>query len=224
MRLVKSPIVGVFVVNRFGRERDYLVLSCFGAGLFCRWAVYLLDFYHTYVVASRTIFFSSLHGLFEEAKTVCICICVDQIGCMYLFKDLNEMLSLEPIRLMAENSFSKRDKPKFSDDVYLYVYDKCSKSDPSLWFWRCELKNECKGRVHTKNKQVVKEVNEHCHCASAVGIEVACIKTSLKRKAEETLEAPPTTIYGYIENCYQASQGSLPNSHALKTSYEENAI
>jgi len=44
MRLVNSPIVGVFVVNRFGRERDYLGpscfgASCFGAGLFWRRAV-----------------------------------------------------------------------------------------------------------------------------------------------------------------------------------------
>jgi len=95
---------------------------------------------------------------------------------------------------MAENRLSKRDKPKFSHDVYLYVYDKCSKSDPSLLFWRCELKNECKERVHTENNVVVKKINELCHCASAVDLEVACIKTSLKCKAEETLEALSTTI------------------------------
>jgi len=49
---------------------------------------------------------------------------------MYVFEDLNEVLILEPIRLMAENLLGKRDKPKFYHDGYLYVYDKCSKSDP----------------------------------------------------------------------------------------------
>jgi len=69
------------------------------------------------------------------------------------------VLFLEPIRLMTENRLSKRDKPKLSHDGYLYVSDKCSKSNPSLLFWRCESKNECKGRVHTNN-EVVKKVSE----------------------------------------------------------------
>jgi len=67
-------------------------------------------------------------------------------------------------------------------------------------------------------------VTEHCHGASAVDVEVACIKTSLKRKAEETLEVPSTIINGCIENSSQAVQGSLPYSQALKKSYEESAV
>ena len=47
---------------------------------------------------------------------------------------------------------------------------------PSLLFWRYALKKECKVRVHTKNIEVVKKGNEHCHCASAVDVDVACIK------------------------------------------------
>jgi len=124
---------------------------------------------------------------------------------------------------MAENRLSKRKKTKFSHDGHLYVYDKCSKSDLSLLLWKCELKNECKGRVHTKNNELVKKVNEHCYGASAVDVEVACIKTSLKRKSKETLEVSSTIINGCIENSSQAVEGSLPNSHTLKKSYEESA-
>ena len=54
------------------------------------------------------------------------------------------------------------------------------------------------------------------HCASAVDVEVACIKTSLKRESDVTLEVLSTIINGCIENNSQAAQGSLPNSHALK--------
>jgi len=36
--------------------------------------------------------------------------------------------------------------------------------------------------------------------ASAVAVEVACIKTSLKRKTEETLEVPSTITSRCIEN------------------------
>ena len=46
----------------------------------------------------------------------------------------------------------------------------------------------------------MKEVNEHSHGASAVDVEVVSIKTSLKRKAQETLEVPSTIINGRIEN------------------------
>lgn len=111
---------------------------------------------------------------------------------------------------------SKREKPKFSQDGYLYVFDKFSKKDPTLMFWRCELKNECKGRIHTMNNEVVKVVNEHSHGPSAVGVEVAAIKTNVKRKAEETLEVPSTVVNGCIDEISQAAQASLPNSEALK--------
>ena len=116
---------------------------------------------------------------------------------------------------MAAKILSKRDKPKFSHDGYIYVLDKCSKSDPMVLFWRCELKNICKGRIHTKNNEVLKKVNEHCHSASAVEVKVACIKTSLKRKTQETLEVP-STISGSIQNSSQAAQGSVLNSQNLK--------
>ena len=101
---------------------------------------------------------------------------------------------VEPIQAMAENILSKKSKPKFSHDGNIFVFDKCSRTDPSLKFWRCELKNECKGRIHTKNQEVVKLVNEHSHGASSVSVEVAKIKTSVKRKAEETLEVPSSII------------------------------
>ena len=62
----------------------------------------------------------------------------------------------------------------------------------------------------------MKEVNVHTHSASAVDVEVASIKISLKRKAQESLEVPSTIINGCIENSSQSAQGSLPNSQALK--------
>ena len=117
---------------------------------------------------------------------------------------------------MAENILSKKSKPKFSHDGYIYVFDKCSKTNPSLKFWRCELKNECKDRIHTKNQEVVKLVNEHSHGASSVSVEVAKIKTSIKRKAEETLEMPSSVINVCIANSSQAALAALPTSDAMK--------
>jgi len=55
------------------------------------------------------------------------------------------------------------------------------------------------------------------HGAFAVDVEVAYIKTYLKRKTQETLEVLSTIASGCTENTSQAAQG-------LKKSYEENAI
>jgi len=52
--------------------------------------------------------------------------------------------------------------------------------------------------------------------ALATEVEVAFIKTSLKRKAQETLEVPSTIIDGSIENSSQVAQEPLPYSQAFK--------
>jgi len=43
-------------------------------------------------------------------------------------------------------------------------------------------------------------MNKYCRGASAVEVEVGCIKTSLKRKSEETIEVPSTIKNGCTEN------------------------
>ena len=45
---------------------------------------------------------------------------------------------------------SYRGKRKFTHDGFIYIRNKASKKDPSLIFWRCENKNECKVRISLK--------------------------------------------------------------------------
>jgi len=140
---------GTIWYRRFGPGD--LALSCFGAELFWPWAVlaqgrfgasaHLLEYYHAHVVASRTV--SSILARVFLKKQQCAFAFVlrsDWVYVRILGLKRNEVLFLEPIRLMVESLLSKRDKPQFSHDGYLYICDKCSRSDPSLLFWRCELK------------------------------------------------------------------------------------
>ena len=46
---------------------------------------------------------------------------------------------------------TKRGRPIFSYEGHLYTKDKESKQDPSLTFWRCIKKDECKGRLVTRD-------------------------------------------------------------------------
>lgn len=62
----------------------------------------------------------------------------------------------------------------------------------------------------------MKEVNIHSHGASAVNVEVAEIKTSVKRKAKETLEVASSVFNACIENSSQVTMAALPNSDARK--------
>lgn len=65
-----------------------------------------------------------------------------------------------------DNVKTKWGKEKFSHDGFLYVFDKMS-VDRSKKFWRRELKNECKARLHTcgdnDTNGTVTLVNEHSH-------------------------------------------------------------
>ena len=58
---------------------------------------------------------------------------------------------------------SEKGREKFTYDGFIYVFDKCSKIDETVKFWRCEQRGRCKGRIHTKNNTVIKEVNIHSH-------------------------------------------------------------
>ena len=80
------------------------------------------------------------------------------------------------------------------------MFDKQSKKDPGIKFWRCERKNNCKARIHTKNDVVITEVNEHSHGASAARVKITAIKTSLKRRAEERKHQPSAVINSCTEN------------------------
>ncbi|XP_064117591.1 uncharacterized protein LOC135223014 [Macrobrachium nipponense] len=117
---------------------------------------------------------------------------------------------------MEGRILSKRDNAKFSHNGYLFVFDQRSKKDTSIKFWRCENKNECKARIHTKNDEVTKELNHHSHGSSALSVEVAEIKTSLKRRAGESQDQPATIINSCTENVSQATLGALPKLDAMK--------
>ncbi|XP_050515126.1 uncharacterized protein LOC126890310 [Diabrotica virgifera virgifera] len=59
-------------------------------------------------------------------------------------------------------------------------------------------------------------VNLHSHDASAVEVEVAQIVTTIKRRAEDTMEGTIQVVNECLNNTSQASQARLPNSCALR--------
>ena len=60
---------------------------------------------------------------------------------------------------------SKRKKEKLEIDGFVYIFEKNNAID-TIKFWRCERKNECRGRIHTDpDNNFLKIVTEHTHDA-----------------------------------------------------------
>ena len=117
---------------------------------------------------------------------------------------------------MAEQILSKKGRDKFVHNDYIYVFDRCRSGDPSIKFWRCERKNSCKGRIHTKDGEVINEINQHGHGSSAASVEAAHVKCAIKHRATETLENTSTVINQCLTEVSQAAHGVLPRMDSLK--------
>ena len=83
------------------------------------------------------------------------------------------------LQVMAMEVLTKRGMENFVHTGFLYVLDKTSKTDDELKYWRCEQKNRCKARLHTKGGEVMRELNSHSHEACAAQVEVALVKTKI---------------------------------------------
>uniref|UniRef100_A0A915DZS6 FLYWCH-type domain-containing protein n=1 Tax=Ditylenchus dipsaci TaxID=166011 RepID=A0A915DZS6_9BILA len=85
---------------------------------------------------------------------------------------------------------SKRDQRKMTHNQFVFWKQKNSK-DGERTFWVCIKKEEgCNKRIHTSiaTGRVVKEMGIHSHEADPTAIQVAQFKTSLKRRAVDTME------------------------------------
>ncbi|KAK4882924.1 hypothetical protein RN001_006243 [Aquatica leii] len=100
---------------------------------------------------------------------------------------------------------SKRGVEKFTYNGFIYVFDKCSKGDDSLKFWRCERRGRCNARLHTRDGNVLKETANHAHDSSVGGVEVAIALTNLRK-----------LINNSIVNVPPAAQACLPSTSALR--------
>ena len=120
-------------------------------------------------------------------------------------------------QVMAKEILTKRGKEKFAHNEFLYVFDKTSKTDNELKYWRCEQKkNGCKARLYAKAGEVVRELNSHSQEACSAQVEVALVKTKIKRRAEETLESPTVVVNECLTDISPSSLAAIPSVAALR--------
>lgn len=112
---------------------------------------------------------------------------------------------------------SKRGTSKFLHEGYFYVLDRFS-ADHSKKFWRCELKNECKARLHTTidNEQILLQMNDHNHGSDAAKTEADKIMAGIKRKATQTAEIPSVILNTALQGTSSPIQAKIPNKDAVR--------
>ena len=112
---------------------------------------------------------------------------------------------------------TKRGRVKFSFDGYMYTMDR-KDSSGAIQFWRCEFKNTCKARLHTRinTNEVVKGLGEHSDPSDAAAVEVAEKTTALKQQARSTQETPSQLLSDFHDGMSVAGQGCLPAQESSK--------
>lgn len=134
---------------------------------------------------------------------------------------------------MAENEQNEMQTQKgrklLDDGGFMFTFHKHN-STVDVKFWRCVNRNDgCKGRLHTDlNDVILRRVGYHTHGSNAVGVQVAKVKTAMKRRAHETMEQPSQIITSVIQNIDQATMGQLPTRDAARKTIQrvrrQNAI
>ncbi|KAF0992068.1 hypothetical protein HZS_212 [Henneguya salminicola] len=106
-----------------------------------------------------------------------------------------------------ENVQSKRGKEKLNHEGHFYVFYKLS-ADRFKRLWLCEVKNECKARLHTTMNNLVRmQMNTHRN-----GIDAAqLVRSEINRNGTETTEIPSVNLNGALQQTSTAVQAKMPN-------------
>jgi hypothetical protein len=120
---------------------------------------------------------------------------------------------------------TKRNKRMLDDGGYLFTFHKCNVAG-DVKFWRCRDRNNgCKSRLHTdSNDVIIGRLGVHTHGSNAAGVEVERVKTSMKRKAQETMEKPSQIVNNCIKDIDQATMGQMPNKDAARKIIQRNIL
>lgn len=112
---------------------------------------------------------------------------------------------------------TKRSRKLLEDGGYLFTFHKQS-ADRSKKFWRCQGRSDgCKARLHTDiNDVVASRTGLHTHGSNAARVEVARVKTAMRKRAVETMEPPSLILNNVIQGLDQATMGQMPNKDATR--------
>ncbi|KAL3855485.1 hypothetical protein ACJMK2_014693 [Sinanodonta woodiana] len=84
----------------------------------------------------------------------------------------------------------------------------------------CTIWRRChrsyKGRCHTANRVIMKPTSQHSHAASTGQLETARVRSTVKRRAEQTEEPARMIVQAAMGNLSRAAQATVPKTETIK--------
>ena len=124
-----------------------------------------------------------------------------------------------------EFTSTTKDKPKLIDGGYLYVRQKDLANDVVSWECDQRKRSTCKARVKVLNDQIIERINDHTHAPNQTKVEVAKTRTTMKRRAETSIDAPQRIISEGLAQASPAVAVNLPRIENVRRTirrYREN--
>lgn len=119
---------------------------------------------------------------------------------------------------MMEFTQTEKGHPKLIRNGYLYVFKKMLANDVKCYECEMRRKNgQCKVSVKLDdNNEFIEQINEHTHAPSQTQVEIAKVTTSIKRKAETTLDTPQQILGTELANITDDTAANLPKIATMR--------
>ena len=114
---------------------------------------------------------------------------------------------------------TQKGKRKACFEGFYYNFDKVSKTDTNLTFWKCEdydKQAKCKARLHINGEEVVKSAGEHNHRPDGARKTVIEVVNSIKNEASTSTSTPTSIIANKTLHVPSHIIAKLPEERYLK--------
>ena len=105
-----------------------------------------------------------------------------------------------------------------------YIYLKQKELAGGKQSWECERRKMggCKAKIHVFETMVQKEVNEHNHLPESHREEIMAVRSSLKRRAEETEEPPQRLLSTALSGLSQGAATQMTSVAHVRRAIRRN--
>ncbi|CAF1260079.1 unnamed protein product [Rotaria sordida] len=111
---------------------------------------------------------------------------------------------------------TSRGKPILEHQGYIYIMNKKSNNNKIIWCCRNYRHNQCRGRLHTIDDQVVLTVGEHNHEPSHLPGEVIASRTKMNDAAKQTGQSTHDIVADCVSRLSDHAISTLPNLQHVK--------